>query len=102
MSQFLGEFAVGQAVEVTITVKDNDGVLADADEVTLRVLHPDRETIDTLTLSGTTITHDSLGTYTATIVPNVSGKWKLKAETDGNLLSASPDGYLMAQPTAFA
>lgn len=96
----LGEYAVGQSVELTITVTDENDALTDATDVTCRIMHPDETTIDVYTLAAAQLTRVSLGTYTLTVVPSTSGKWKVKGESS-NPNSASPDDFFLATPTVF-
>lgn len=96
----LGEFAVGQTIEITIKATDELDALVDATDVTCKVMHPDGVTVDTYTKSGGAITRVSVGTYTLTFVPATSGKWKVRSTTT-NPDTASPDDDLLVTPTKF-
>jgi hypothetical protein len=87
-------YDLGDSVLLTFTVRDVAGALIDA-TVVLTLTKPDGST------STPTVTHASLGTYTATITVDQTGLWLYRWTATGAATTAE-DGQFYVQPAATA
>jgi hypothetical protein len=87
-------YDLGDSVLLTFTVRDIAGALIDA-TVVLTITKPDATT------STPTVSHPSLGTYTATIAVDQVGLWLYRWAATGAATTAE-DGQFYVQPAATA
>jgi hypothetical protein len=90
----MATYDLGDVVTLSASVHDVDGDLADATDVTLDVTLPDG------TLTQPTVSHPSVGQYTATYTPPSPGRYMVRWVATGDNASAFTDSFSVRDPDA--